>query len=725
MNDFKENVEQQKRIDKQIYAHAVSGIRSTVDASCREKSKRNVWEGKTEYLAGQVLDYFKIQRIDVPDEIPQEERLEYIFDSVHILKRVVRLEGRWWKRESFPLLVKDRETGTYEVLLPGTYGGYRWIDEHSGVEKRVTQTQSEKYESEAFCLYPPFRKANFRIRDFLLEIWRPYGVYDWMVLVLLALAVALLGMVLPFVNQFIFDTIIPSGTSKDIAPVMALLFGVVITTGLFRLVRTIWIIRTSDKGRIWLEAGVWNRMFRLPVKFFHRYEAGDLSNRILLIGEICETIQRGLFPVFLTLLFSVVYLFQINMLSGELLVPSCGILFFLILVTLGNTYAGMKINRKENDTKAKLSGFLFQVYSGIRKIKLCGAENRVFSKWADIYKEHGDSQFHKPAIAKYHGALRNLITVGGTLVIYLTVYRNEINASAYISYEVAFGSLLAAILQLGMIADSFAFLIPALKMVEPVLQEREESETGRTKVNKLGGEIELSNVSFRYSPEMDYVLHELNISIKSGEYVAIVGPSGCGKSTLFRLLLGFETPEKGAVYYDGKDLSMLDMPSLRKRIGTVLQDGKLFEGDMFANISLCVPELTMDEAWNAAKAAGLAEDIEAMPMGMFTMVSDGAGSLSGGQKQRVLIARVMAMHPDILLFDEATSALDNITQSRVVKSIGEMKATRIVIAHRLSTIKNCDRILYLENGKVAEDGSYEELMKLDGGFAALAKRQLA
>ena len=240
----------------------------------------------------------------------------------------------------------------------------------------------------------------------------------------------------------------------------------------------------------------------------------------------------------------------------------------------------------------------------------------------------------------------------------------------------------------------------------------------------MNGQIELNQVRFRYIPDMPYVLDGLNLQIKAGEYLGIVGESGCGKSTLMRILLGFETPETGSVYFDGRDLGQLDLPSLRRRIGVVLQDGKLFAGDIFDNIAICAPWLTMEEAWEAAERAGFAEDIRQMPMGMFTMISEEGGGISGGQRQRLLIARALASDPGVLLFDEATSALDNETQSKVVDTLKNMNCTRVVIAHRLSTIRDCDRIIYLEHGRVVEQGDFEGLMEKNGKFAKMAQRQL-
>jgi ABC-type bacteriocin/lantibiotic exporter with double-glycine peptidase domain len=222
---------------------------------------------------------------------------------------------------------------------------------------------------------------------------------------------------------------------------------------------------------------------------------------------------------------------------------------------------------------------------------------------------------------------------------------------------------------------------------------------------------------------MPLVVDDLSVKIRPGQYVAIVGATGCGKSTLMRIMLGFEKPQKGAVYYDGKDLSAIDLKSLRSKIGVVMQNGKLFQGDIYSNIVISAPRLTLEQAWEAAQMAGIDEDIRKMPMGMHTIISEGSGGISGGQRQRLMIARAVAPKPRILMFDEATSALDNLTQKIVSDSLAKLKCTRIVIAHRLSTIRQCDRILYLEKGKILEDGTYDELIAQNGKFAQLVERQ--
>ncbi|MBQ2297503.1 MAG: ATP-binding cassette domain-containing protein, partial [Ruminiclostridium sp.] len=264
---------------------------------------------------------------------------------------------------------------------------------------------------------------------------------------------------------------------------------------------------------------------------------------------------------------------------------------------------------------------------------------------------------------------------------------------------------------------------PTLEQIKPIMDAVPEASGDKKMVTRVSGGIELNNVSFRYAENMPWVLKDLSLKIRPGEYVAVVGKSGCGKSTLLRLLMGFETAQMGAIYYDGRDISTLDLRSLRKKIGVVMQNSKLFQGDIFSNITISAPWLTMAEAWEAAELADLADEIRAMPMGMHTVISEGGGGISGGQKQRLMIARAVAAKPRILMFDEATSALDNITQKKVSEALDSLKCTRIVIAHRLSTIRHCDRIIVLDEGNIVEDGTYDELLALGGHFADLVERQ--
>jgi ABC-type bacteriocin/lantibiotic exporter with double-glycine peptidase domain len=315
--------------------------------------------------------------------------------------------------------------------------------------------------------------------------------------------------------------------------------------------------------------------------------------------------------------------------------------------------------------------------------------------------------------------------IGSNMLIYITVINNNISAADFIAFNIAFGAFSYVITQFYSIVKQFASLKSSFELVKPLLEEIPETRAATKKVTRLSGKIDVSSVSYKYTNDGPLILDEISLSIKPGEYVAIVGTTGCGKSTLMRVLLGFEKPQSGAVYFDDQDLEKLDVRSVRQRIGVVMQNGTLFADDIYSNITICAPWLTVEQSWEAAEKAGIADDIRNMPMGMFTMISEGGEGISGGQKQRLMIARAFAANPDIIMFDEATSALDNLTQSIVVSSLEKMEATRIVIAHRLSTIQKCDRIIVLHKGKVVEEGTYSSLIEKKGYFAEMAKRQIA
>lgn len=426
-------------------------------------------------------------------------------------------------------------------------------------------------------------------------------------------------------------------------------------------------------------------------------------------------------PSALTAVLSLIYLFQVSFFAERLLLPSVVIICAQMINIALTGILQIRLREKENKVHTQVTSISFQLIKGIQKIKTAGAQIPAFGRWAKAW-ENMPVMGHpwitiSPIIGK-------VITLVGSIALYCIAWKSEISASNYIAFQTAFSSFVVSVMMLADFGFQFGSLKPAVNMLRPLMEESPELYENREYVEQLNGQIELNQVRFRYIPDMPYVLDGLNLQIKAGEYLGIVGESGCGKSTLMRILLGFETPETGSVYFDGRDLGQLDLPSLRRRIGVVLQDGKLFAGDIFDNIAICAPWLTMEEAWEAAERAGFAEDIRQMPMGMFTMISEEGGGISGGQRQRLLIARALASDPGVLLFDEATSALDNETQSKVVDTLKNMNCTRVVIAHRLSTIRDCDRIIYLEHGRVVEQGDFEGLMEKNGKFAKMAQRQL-
>ena len=372
---------------------------------------------------------------------------------------------------------------------------------------------------------------------------------------------------------------------------------------------------------------------------------------------------------------------------------------------------------------SKESGVTYEVINGIQKIRLSGSERRIFAKWANSYSKAARSKYNPPFLLKLSEAITLSITLVGSIVIYFLSAKYDISIGDYMAFLTSYGALSAAFASLSHMVGLIATLQPTYEMARPILDAEPEVSEGKFLLESLNGNIEMKGVTFKYSENGPKILDNLSLSIKEGEYIAIVGPTGCGKSTFVRLLLGFEKPSEGHVYFDGHDLEDIELSALRRNIGTVMQNGTLFHADILSNIIISAPNLEESDAWEAATIADIADDIKNMPMGMRTVISEGQGSISGGQKQRIMIARAIVHKPKILIFDEATSALDNKTQKSISDSIAKLNCTRIVIAHRLSTIKHADRILMLEGGRVIEEGNYDSLIEKKGRFAELVDRQ--
>lgn len=648
----------------------------------------------------------------------QHENIEHMLRRSGLITRRITLDGAWWKEASVPLLLTDEEGKQYTAIPSG---GGRYCVWRDGKEQRLNSQNTTDFQSIAYCFYKPFPSDQKGMKMVWRFLWESISVWDIFVILGISLMVELCGLILPYINSVVYNTVIPSGTSRQIPGIVVLVISTVFFSALISLYKEISVARIGEKMKTAGQSAVWWRLLQLPASFFKRYDSGELYQRADAIEDICKTIGGRMIPSALTAVLSLIYLFQVSFFAERLLLPSVVIICAQMINIALTGILQIRLREKENKIHTQVTSISFQLIKGIQKIKTAGAQIPAFGRWAKVW-ENMPVMGHpwitiSPIIGK-------VITLVGSISLYCIAWKSEISASNYIAFQTAFSSFVVSVMMLADFGFQFGSLKPAVNMLRPLMEESPELYENREYVEQLNGQIELNQVRFRYIPDMPYVLDGLNLQIKAGEYLGIVGESGCGKSTLMRILLGFETPETGSVYFDGRDLGQLDLPSLRRRIGVVLQDGKLFAGDIFDNIAICAPWLTMEEAWEAAERAGFAEDIRQMPMGMFTMISEEGGGISGGQRQRLLIARALASDPGVLLFDEATSALDNETQSKVVDTLKNMNCTRVVIAHRLSTIRDCDRIIYLEHGRVVEQGDFEGLMEKSGKFAKMAQRQL-
>lgn len=677
----------------------------------------------TKAALDEILKYYHCKPVDIPDSLQTtEDQMDYALRPHGIMYRPVTLSEKWYRRTFSPMIAYRAEDGLPVVLLPGKLGGYSWHDKDGNRVKASKHTVSQLL-PDAICFYSALPLKKIGVPGLLGYMKNCLNWTDFAILIGLTLLVTLVGTMLPLITKMLSGFVLESGSGRILWSTAIFMLCVLISSQLLTASRELAMARIQIKVAVPMEAAMMARLLSLPTPFFRQFSAGELASRSWAINKLSTLLLGGVFSTGLTAIASFIYISQIFAYAPSLGLPTVVFSLVAIAITMLSSFLKMKQEREYMKAAAAESGVSYAIISGIQKIRLSGAEKRAFAKWAKIYASGAEIEYNPPLPLKINSAILLAVSLLGVVWLYFRAAASGVSPSVFLTFTAAYGVVAGAIMAFAKIATSAAQIKPILEMAEPILQTEPETAEGKQIVTKLTGSVELSNVSFRYLPTGPYILNGLDLKIKAGEYVAIVGKTGCGKSTLMRLLLGFETPEKGAIYFDRKDIRSLDLRSLRRKMGVVTQDGSLFSGDIYSNITVSAPQLTLDEAWEAAELAGIADDIRAMPMGMNTFVSEGQGGISGGQKQRLMIARAIAPKPKILIFDEATSALDNKTQKQVADALAGLKCTRIVIAHRLSTVKNCDRILVLDGGKIAEAGSYDALIEKGGIFAELVERQ--
>ncbi|MCH3942687.1 MAG: NHLP bacteriocin export ABC transporter permease/ATPase subunit [Atopobiaceae bacterium] len=721
MGWFESQIEERRKLDEERLSDALQALSDAV-TNRRETPGADMWAQTQDALAS-VLAYYGARPSEVPrDTVDVASIVDCALRSTGVMARPVRLAGPWW-RDAMGAMLGFSTDGTPVALLPRANGGYSFHDPSDGEAHRVGTATVDRLEGAAWCFYRPLPQEELGIRDLLAFMVRSLDPADYLAVVGATLASTLLGMLVPRVNQMVFGPIVASGSASVVLPLAALLVGVMFSQVILNGAKSLVMARITTKLDLPLEAALMARVLSLPAPFFRKYSTGELSSRVGTVRTIAAMLQDMVLSTALTSVFSLVYLVQIWVIAPPLALPALAVILVSTLLSVAAALLGARVSRKTLGLGVRLSGWQYGLISGIQKLRLSGAESRAFSTWAEIYQEQARLLYNPPILLRLAAPLQTAVSLAGTLVIYLGAIAGGVTLAQYMAFVSAFGMVSGAFGMLSGVATRIAQIKPYLELAEPILKTKPEASERRPAAKRVSGSFELDNVTFSYGDGMPNVLENLSLKVRRGEYVAVVGRTGCGKSTLVRLLLGFETPQRGAVYYDAHDLAKTDAASVRRQIGVVLQDGKLFQGSILDNISISAPGLTEDEAWEAAELAGIADDIRAMPMGMRTMISEGQGGVSGGQRQRLMIARAIAAKPRILMFDEATSALDNVTQRTVSDSLEALRCTRLVIAHRLSTVRHCDRIVVLDGGRIAEDGTYEELMERGGMFSELVARQ--
>ncbi|WP_328550846.1 MULTISPECIES: NHLP bacteriocin export ABC transporter permease/ATPase subunit [unclassified Streptomyces] len=658
----------------------------------------------------------------------ESERLdpvELVAIASRVRTRAVRLDGRWWRDNVGPL-VGHRALSGAPVALLWRRGGYVAVHPSTGRETPIEKANAEEFEARAVMFYRPLPERTLSPLRLLRFSMRGTGG-DLASLLISGLVTVAIGALVPIATGKVLGEFVPRAQTGLIVQVCMAVMLTSVVAAAFMLLENLTILRMEGRIEATLQPAVWDRLLRLPTKFFTERSTGELASAAMGISSI-RRLMAGVGPVVAqSVTVGAMNLGLLFWYSPMMALAAIGMLVVIAGAFLGLGLWQVRWQRKLVVLNNKLNNQAFQTLRGLPKLRVAAAENYAYAAWASEFARSRELQ-------QKVGRIKNLTTVMGavylplcTLLMFMLLAgpaRGVMSAAAFLTFNTSVTMLLTSVTQLTGAFVSAVAALPLFEEIKPVLEATPEVRTASTRPGPLSGAIEARRLSFRYSDDGPLVLDDVSFAIRPGEFVAIVGPSGCGKSTLLRLLIGFDRPVSGSVLYDGQDLGALDQSAVRRQCGVVLQHAQPFTGSILDVICGTEP-YTPEEAMAAAEMAGLAEDIKRMPMGLHTIVS-GSGAVSGGQRQRLMIAQALIRRPRILFFDEATSALDNETQRMVIESTKALNATRVVIAHRLSTVLDADRVIVMEDGKVAQQGPPAQLLAdTSGRLHELVRRQMA
>ena len=644
--------------------------------------------------------------------------------------RTVTLAGDdgWWRHDSGALLAFRRADGQPVALIPGVTGRYRMVDADTGRAQRVDARRARELAPDAYFFYRPLPPTE-PVRSGTLLRFALRGLGRDVARV--ALAGTLVGVLMltpPILLGLLVDRVIPSGSPWMLLQAsLALVLAAVLAASLQMLQGT-GLMRLEALAAARVGAAIWDRLLGLPRPFFRRFAAGDLTLRAMafqgLRDQVSGVVGNALLSViFLLPTFLLLFVYDTGVGWLGLALGLCSL---AVTVTIGTLQ--LPHHRRLLTTSRRVAATLLQLLNGIGKLRSTGSEGIGFAVWAADYRAQKETEMRLGILGEHVIAFVTAAPLLAAAALFAFTLRgpgDPLPTGTFLTIYAAFMVFFAAVSRLGATFSALAAIMPAYQQTKPILEATSDNSPEGEQPPALSGDVRLEHVSFRYTEDGPPVLRDVSVHARAGEFVAIVGESGAGKSTLFRLALGLENPLSGAVYYDGRDLARLNRRAVRSAIGMVGQDASLRPGTVLENIVGVFPHLTEDDAWRAARLAAIDEDIAAMPMQMQTITGDNSSMFSGGQIQRIMLAAALVRDPSVLFLDEATNWLDNKSQAQVMDSVAGLAVTRFVSAHRLSTIRKADRVYVLEGGRVAQTGTFDELMATEGLFRALVRRQMA
>ncbi|MBO5411255.1 MAG: ATP-binding cassette domain-containing protein, partial [Clostridia bacterium] len=613
MGWFDEQIKLRKKNDDAIFEESFVGIADAVLGTKMSEAYKSDTE-KVDSAIDHILRYYKIKPVEVPDNfINLNDRLEYLLRPNGIMRRNITLEKGWYKNAIGAILGTRKDDGSVVAFIPKGFTGYMFFDAASGKWIKLSKKNENLFETDAICFYKPFPLKKLTLSVLARYIIDTLSVADIVLIAAATLAVTAVGMLVPRLNNVLFGTVVENQSLKMLAGITVFMICVSVSSLLLQAVKSLFSARVGTRLDLSVQAATMMRILSLPADFFKQYGSGELSSRAQNIQTLCSMLVSTVFNTGLTSIFSLLYITQIFTYTPTLVVPALIIILVTVVFSLVTSFLQMHYSKKQMELGAQENGMSYALISGIQKIRLSGSEKRAYSRWSSLYAKVVRTTYNTPMFLRINGTLGTAISLIGVIVMYYMSVKSKISVADYYSFNSAYGMLSGAFMSLAGIATTIARFKPIIEMAKPIMEAVPEVSEGKLVIDRLSCAIELNNVSFRYSENMPLVIDDLSLKIRAGQYVAIVGATGCGKSTLMRILLGFEKPQKGAVYYDGKDLDSIDLRSLRRKIGVVLQNGKLFQGNIYSNIVISAPHLSLDDAWDAAEMAGIADDIRKMP----------------------------------------------------------------------------------------------------------------
>ena len=672
-----------------------------------------------------ILERFGVSVSRITGQQTTESLLETMLDPLGMMYEE-RESVQKVSRSRTENILAFREDGKAVALMP-TIQGYRYYCPFDSSEGSATRRYIATLQPHCYTISRPLEERKTLVRTFMYNVLHTLTVYDILRLVIATGLVTGFGYILPLISKWVYNVYIKGqGTAGGFRLAIITFLTISLIRSVISMVKSVMLSQTKIRVSTMMQAAVMAKVLHLPQEFFRSTSSGKLSKRIANCGRLSDMILQIVMDVLLNLSFSVVYLYQMKGFAPELFMPAVVFLCLKVAAAMlgAVSYAANEAGILQIDMEN--SGFLYSVIRGVQKIKGMGAEKAVYSKWADMYRQKLELTYQQPFFLKYNTEILSAISIATTIALLGASLYNGISSSEYMTFTASYALIVTVVTSLTDIMQNIFLIRTLSENVRPIFEAENEESEALEYVKRLNGDIRAEDIWFSYDGDQRGCLKGVTVDIKRGERVAIVGESGCGKTTLLKVMLGIETPASGEVSYDGKTLRSLNLRSLRRRVGSVFQFSKVFPGTIADNVMFGSTESYDEEKiWEALDKAAIGDYIRTLPLGIDTEISESVSSgFSGGQRQRILLARAFIGNPKVLILDEATSALDNMTQTQVMENIREMKVTVVMVAHRLSTVENFDRIIMFENGVIAEEGTYEELMKKKGKFAELVKKQL-